>query len=135
MTAETALAAGRRAAEARMTDQVRIWRPGEPIFDRETGTEIPGPDLELYAGPARVRPVGTAGEDVDSGEHEVILRQYEVGVPWSAIPPAGLSLVPGDRVEVASSPDARMAGLSLWVMGQQYRAQATAWRIIAEDRS
>jgi hypothetical protein len=133
---EAALAAGRREHEAIMLDTVRIWRPGPSVFDRTTGTSTPGTLLELYAGKARVRPFGrSVSTGVEAGEREVVLREYVVSVPLSALLPSGAVLLPGDQVEVTASADPRLAGRTLWVTASQLNAQATAWRINAEDRS
>jgi hypothetical protein len=133
---EAALAAGRREHEAIMLDTVRIWRPGPSVFDRSTGTSTPGTPLELYAGKARVKPFGrSASTGVEAGEREVVVREYVVSVPFSALPAGGEMVLPGDQVEVTASADPRLAGGTLWVSVSQLNAQATAWRINAEDRS
>lgn len=119
-----------------MQDTVRIWRPSPPAFDWPTGTETPGAPVELYAGPARVKPFGRGvGTGVQAGEREVVLRDYVVAVPFSTIVIGGGSVRPGDQIQVTASPDPRLAGHTLWVTDSQLNAQATVWRINAEDRS
>ena len=119
-----------------MLDAVRIWRPGAPAFNRSTGTTTPGAPLELYAGKARVKPFGrSASAGVEAGEREVVLSEYVVLLPFSALPPSGQTVLPGDQIQVTASADGRMAGRTLWVTVSQLNAQATAWRISAEDRS
>lgn len=138
MTAlEAALAAGRAEAEALMRDTVTVYRPGPDVFDRTTGTTVPGPpEVTFYVGMARVKPEQLAISEVQAGEQNVTLRQYKVTLPFSTpLPLPGVVPVPGDVVEVTGSPDARLVGLRLWVTGVQYSGTATAWRIIAEDRS
>ena len=133
---EAVLAAGRREHEAIMLDTVRVWRPGAPVFDRSTGTTTPGTPVELYAGKARVKPFGrSASSGVEAGEREVVVREYVVSLPFSALPPSGQSVMPGDQVQVTASADGRLVGQTLWVTVSQLNAQATAWRISAEDRS
>lgn len=134
---ESALAAGRAAAAELMRETVSLYRPGPDVFDRVTGQTIPGqPEVVFYTGPARVKPANTTDTDVQAGEREVVLRQYTVSVPWStALPEPGVRPRPGDLADVSSSPDPRFDGLRLWVTGVQYSSTATAWRIIAEDRS
>jgi hypothetical protein len=133
---EAVLAAGRREHEAIMLDAVRIWRPGPAVFDRDTGATTPGTPVELYAGKARVKPFGrSASTGVEAGEREVVVREYVVSVPFSALPVGGEMVLPGDQVEVTASADPRLAGGTLWVSVSQLNAQATAWRINAEDRS
>ncbi|WP_193097184.1 DUF6093 family protein [Streptomyces sp. C8S0] len=42
MTLQSALAAGRRAAEALMLDTITLYRPGDEVFDRTTGQVVAG---------------------------------------------------------------------------------------------
>ena len=131
---EAALTAGRTAAEALLVDTIRMWRPGPDVFDRETGQMVPGPPAaEFWTGRARVKVAQISAEQVQAGEQEVQLRQYRVSLPFDVELPAGRP-EPGDLIDVTASPDPRMAGLRLWIVGVQYSGTATAWRIIAEDR-
>ncbi|WNI16912.1 DUF6093 family protein [Actinacidiphila sp. ITFR-21] len=131
------LARGRAAHEDLMVDTVRVYRQGEGVFDRATGTTVPGPQTLFYGpGRGRVKPssLSTAMEE-EAGEREVVFNRYEVALPWGSPMPEGQRILPGDLVEVAASPDARLTGLTLWVTGVQFSATATAWRIETEDRS
>ena len=133
---DAVLVAGRRAAEARMRDTVRLYSQGDDVFDRTSGNTVPGPQLTLYTGMARVKAIAAStGEDSEAGEREVVLREYEVHLPWATSLPPGTRVLPGMRVEVTASPDARMVGLVLWVTGASFSDQSTAWRIRTEDRS
>lgn len=133
---DATLAAGRREAEARMRDQVRVYKQGPDAFDRTTGNTVPGPQTDLYVGMARVKGVAqSSGQDAQAGEREVVLREYEVALPWATVLPAGERLLPGARIEVTASEDPRMPGLILWATGAKFTDQATAWRISAEDRT
>ena len=133
---DAVLAAGRRAAEARMRDTVRLYSQAADGFDRTSGTTTPGAQTTVYAGKARVKAIAAStGEETEAGERELVLREYEVHLPWSTSLPPGTRVLPGMRVEVTASPDARMVGLILWVTGVSFSDQSTAWRIRAEDRS
>lgn len=134
---DSALAQGRREAEALMVDEVALYRPGPDVFDRDTGQTVPGPHLvDFYSGKARVKPTPTVGSEVEAGEQRVTLRGFTVSLPWgSPLPDGGERPKPGDLVDVTASLDARLAGLRLWVTGIEYSSTATAWRISAEDRS
>jgi hypothetical protein len=133
---DAVLARGRAAAERRMRETVRLYRQDADTFDRVTGTTVPGQPHDLYEGKAQVKPIAQAsGEDVQAAEREVRLLEYEVSLPWGTPLPDGVRIRPGMRIEVLASPDARMAGLVLWVTGTQYGDQATAWRITTEDRT
>ncbi|MEU3255858.1 DUF6093 family protein [Streptomyces sp. NPDC006997] len=129
------LARGRAAHQDLMSDQIQLYRPGQPVFDRDTGTTIPGPPTVFYTGPARVRPTQTTGEEQQAGERDITLREYEVALPWDTPLPDGARVVPGDEIKVTGSEDPRMPGLVLYVTGAQYSGDATAWRIYGEDRS
>ncbi|GAA5033169.1 DUF6093 family protein [Streptomyces siamensis] len=136
MNVDGALASGRAAAEARMRDTVRLYTQAEDTFDRPSGTTVPGAQSTLYSGKARVKAISAStGEETAAGEREIVLREYEVHLPWSTTLPGGTRVVPGARVEVTDSPDLRMVGLVLWVTGVSFSDQATAWRIRTEDRS
>lgn len=136
MNVDGALTSGRAAAEDRMRDTVRLYTQGPGVFNRSSGTTAPGPQTELYSGKARVKAIAAAtGEDTEAGEREVLLREYEVSLPWSTPLPPGTRVLPGTRIEVTASPDARMVGLVLWVLSASFSDQSTAWRIRTEDRS
>ncbi|MFB6873760.1 DUF6093 family protein [Streptomyces sp. NPDC056323] len=133
---DATLSAGRAEAEARMREQVCLYRQGADIFDRTTGQTLPGPQTVFYTGKARVKGIAAStGEDKQAGEREVVLREYEVGLPWATALPPGARVLPGDRIEVVTSGDPRMVGLVLWVTGSVFSEQSTAWRIRTEDRS
>jgi hypothetical protein len=137
MTAiDTVLAAGRAAAEARMRDTIRLYSQAADTFDRDTGTTVPGVQTDLYSGKARVKAIAAStGQETEAGERGLQLREYEVQLPWSTALPSGVRVLPGMRIEVTASLDARMGGLVLWVSGVSFSDQSTAWRIRAEDRS
>lgn len=132
------LARARAAHEGLMTaagDQVRIHRPGPPVFDQETGAEVPGTDLVLYEGPARAKSVSRAvGTQTEAGEQELQLRMYEIAVPWATTVPADEVIKPGDQVLFLAAADPRLTGTTLHVTGRQFGSLASAWRIYAEDR-
>ena len=133
---DATLVAGRREAEARMRDTVRLYTQAADTFDRTTGNTVPGAQTDLYAGKARVKAIAAStGEETEAGEREIVLREYEVSLPWSAPLPGGTRVLAGARIQVTASPDARMVGLVLWVTGAAFSDQSTAWRIRTEDRS
>ncbi|MFR9796142.1 DUF6093 family protein [Streptomyces sp. MS06] len=131
------LARGRAAAEELMLDTITLYRPGADVFDRDTGQTVPGPPAVIfYTGPARVRPAQLAVSQVQAGEQELHLRQYRITLPYGTqLPDSGERPAAGDVADVNASPNPRLVGVRLWVQGAQYSATATAWRIIAEERS
>jgi len=119
-----------------MRDTVRLYSQAADVFDRTTGNTVPGAQTDLYAGKARVKAIAAStGEEAEAGERELVLREYEVQLPWATSLPPGVRVLPGMRIEVSASPDARMVGLVLWVTGTSFSDQSTAWRIRSEDRS
>lgn len=130
------LAAGRAAHEELMVDTVRLQRPGADVYDPATGATVQPDARPLYEGPGRVKPASDSVQQAtEAGERAITTRRYEVALPWSAMPLAVDRVLPGDQVEVLASPDARLAGLVLWVESVSESATATAWRLTAEDRS
>ncbi|MFF7991767.1 DUF6093 family protein [Kitasatospora xanthocidica] len=126
---------GRAAHEALMLDTVRLVRPGTDVYNPATGATTQPDARTLYSGPARVKPNIAHVLDVEAGQRQVVLRRYQVALPWSAMPLAVDRIVPGDQVLVDSSPDPRLAGMTLWVTSVGESATATAWRLETEDRS
>lgn len=119
-----------------MRDTVRLYDQATDGFNRSTGQTTPGAQTTLYTGAARVKAIAqSTGQETEAGEREVVLREYEVHLPWGTVLPDGVRALAGMRVEVTASPDARMAGLVLWVTGAAFSDQSTAWRIRTEDRS
>lgn len=132
------LAQGRATHEELMAasgDRIRIHRPGPAMFDQATGGDTPGVDLVLYEGQGRAKPVRvTTSTQVQSGEHEIRLREYEVAIPWASTVPPGEVIRPGDEILMLAAADPRLSGVTLYVTGGQFSSLATAWRIYAEDR-
>lgn len=118
-----------------MRETVRLYTQAPDTFNRTTGVTTPGAQTTLYTGKARVKAVAAStGEETSAGEREVVLREYEVHLPWATALP-GARVLPGTRIQVTASPDARMTGLVLWVTGASFSDQSTVWRIRTEDRS
>ncbi|MFG3228114.1 DUF6093 family protein [Kitasatospora sp. NPDC048194] len=136
MPLDTLLAAGRTAHEALMVDTVRLVRPGTDVYDPVTGATTQPDARVLYGpGPGRVKPNVVQDHGKEAGERQVVLRRYQVALPWSAMPLAVDRVVAGDQVIVAASPDPRLAGMTLWVTSVEESSTATAWRLETEDRS
>ncbi|MBY8889221.1 DUF6093 family protein [Streptomyces sp. PTM05] len=41
-----------------LTNKIRIYRPGEPVFNPDTGQYEPGPPITIYEGPGAIFPIG-----------------------------------------------------------------------------
>jgi hypothetical protein len=119
-----------------MRDTVSLYTQADDVFDRPTGNTTPGAQTTLYTGKARVKAIAAStGQETKAGERGLMLREYEVSLPWDTPLVPGSRVLPGTRIEVTASPDARMTGLILWVTGASFSDQSTAWRIRVEDRS
>ncbi|OKI22207.1 DUF6093 family protein [Streptomyces sp. CB03911] len=125
------LARARAAHRDLMAETGRILRPGPDVYDPDTG-QTSTPSTQLYVGAARVKPVAqSSGQDSEAGERAVVLREYQISLPWDA--EAADRPRPGDQFLVDTSPDPRMAGLVLHITGAQYNATASAWRLGARE--
>lgn len=129
MTAAGATLAGRRAAEALMTDTCTITRGvGGPVFDPGLGEYVAGAGEQLYSGRCRVRPRDNADQVVEAGGQNVSLFPYVVSVPVSST-----AFDVDDLVTVtASALDPALPGLVLRVRQVNIGSQVTARRIGCE---
>lgn len=115
-----------------MLDTITIGRPsGPPVFNETTGEyETPEP-VEVYAGPADVKPRAVAAHDVQAGERAVVTHDYDVALPWTAV----LEVAVDDQLTVTVSPDPSFVGRVLTVTAVEHGARRTAHHLSAEDRS
>lgn len=98
MSREIALARGRTAAEAGMTDTCTTRRKsGPPAYDDVTGTTAPT-WTAIYDGPCRLKQPRAEANSSQVGEAAVLLQQPEVHLPMSA--PLHR---PGDEVTISAS--------------------------------
>ncbi|MFE7395198.1 DUF6093 family protein [Streptomyces sp. NPDC057557] len=91
-----------------LTDIVRIFRPGEPVFNEETGMYDPGPDVVIYNGPGAIFPDSGPGIVLHlEGQAHVddSASQYKLHTPLSA-PLASR----GDTVELTKAADLAALG-------------------------
>lgn len=122
MTASSALIAGRRAAEARMTSRCAVRRGGAMVVT--DGIEAPGwadilTDLPCRLGGSERGGSGTRTTTVGQSEVQLAVRVLHV--------PAGTTGVSdGDLVEITSGEN---AGLVIEVVEAAWQDQATALRL------
>ena len=72
-------------ADGQMTAEGTITRPGTPVFDELLGRNVlPAPGL-IYDGPMRVQRVqpSAAAAARMVADREVVIREYQVGLPLS----------------------------------------------------
>lgn len=124
MSVDSALAAGRRAAESRMTSTATIRRSGAPVADPDDPeAQIPGWSVVVADCPGRLAGGrGAAGSrNVTIGGAEVSLAVREWHMPTWAPAPAD-----GDLIEVTAGEN---EGVVLRVLEGSWQDQATARRL------
>lgn len=123
MSAEAAVLAGRREAEALMVDACDVMRPGDPVTDPETGNVIPG-ETFVYSGPCKVQQTISQASNPEAGGHQFTVQD----VRWDTPVTAGPFLV-GDVVTmVASVLDPQLVGRAFRVIETFHKSGATAQR-------
>lgn len=113
----------RQAAESAMPDQVEITRqsdvtlvdpttglPSAGLLDPDTGVFMPRVPMDVYSGQGRVRPRGTAEQEMDTGSLPATYGSYVASVPWSV--PARVD----DYLTVTGGSDPNMVGQSFRVV-------------------
>ena len=132
MTAETATASGRTAAEGLMTDTCTITRAnGEPTYNPSTLTYTTPTPTTVYTGKCRVKPSVLSGNTtVQAGEERVALWPFSISVPFSAT-----DVELDDIVTVTSSADASLVGRPLRVRSIARGTNVTARRLDCEETS
>lgn len=85
MSAESTLADGRRAAEARMTDACTITRPAPAsaaTYDPVTMLTTPGTPVEVWSGPCRVVSVSVqVNNQGDAGDADLAVSRWRTDLP------------------------------------------------------
>ena len=123
MSVESALAAGRAAAERRMTSRATIYRDGVPTTD-DDGFEVDGWEVIEANIPCRLAG-STAGA---SGTRKVTVADVEsqVAVRVLHLPTSTTTLRDGDLVEIT---DGEQAGRFLRIVEATGADQQTALRV------
>ena len=123
MSAEAAVLAGRREAEALMLDSCDVMRPGEPVTDPETGNVTPG-ETFVYSGPCKVQQTISQASNPEAGGHQFTVQDSRVDFPVSAGP-----LQVNDVVRLtASLLDPQLVGRPFRVDELFHKSFATAQR-------
>lgn len=127
MSAESAVASGRDAAERLMTDYCTISHPGGTAgaYDPETVTSAWTPNPPHYEGRCRVKPDAAAARDALVADQNVAVRIYTVTVP------ADVDTVRvGDWLTVVESVDSMLVDASMYVADVQGGTYVTARRLV-----
>lgn len=130
MSAQTALLAGRAAAEAMMLDACTITRAGTggPVFDPDTGEYTEPTPTTVYSGACKVQARTSVSTSAVGGEL-LTMMQVEVHVPMSV---TGVQV--NDVVTItASVNDAALVDRGYRVTDDPAKSFATARRLRCEE--
>lgn len=124
MSAASALAAGRRAAESLMVDACTIRRTVSEATDRATGQVTPTQTV-VYSGKCRLRQREAQGRRDDIGEASHVMLRLELQLPMSVV-----GVESGDEVTVDSSAhDPDLVGRVLVVQDIAHKTHATSRKL------
>jgi len=128
MSAESAVLAGRTAAEALMVDSCRITAPGEPVTDPDTG-EVTNSSVLVYEGRCKVQSKDSATSNPEAGGAVFTVVSRQVHIPVNAA-----EIRDGYEVEITASL------LNQFTVGKVYRVSGftpdtydTAFRIPVKE--
>ena len=123
----------RAYAESRMTDTIRITRPGKPAVDPETGAETPTGEV-LYEGPGKVQTSGgvasqTSTASGDSSNVGGLVPQWSL---YLHLPISATGLREKDVALVVDSQDPDLKGRTMSLVNMQSEktlATARRWNV------
>ena len=120
MSIKTVVEAGRRAAEARMTDTCIVTRR---VYNR---AEKKSEDIIVYEGKFRVRTTNTNAAMMPDAGGKTAMQQNIAHFPWSTV------LIKGDQIKVTSG-DPQLARTVFTVRGASPGSQNSAARYQVES--
>lgn len=123
----------RAYAESRMTDTIRISRPGKPAVDPVTGTETPTGEV-MYEGPGKVQTSGgmasqTTTASGDSSNAGGLVLEWSL---YLHLPISATGLREKDVALVIDSQDPDLVGRSMRLVNMQSEktlATARRWNV------
>lgn len=123
MSRQTVIEAGRRAAESRMTETVKVVTRTE-VSDPETHDVTPSDSAPIYQGIARWVPAQTQSTESREVGQLVTAQTPELHVPVSAakLPIGAVAVI------TASTSDASLVGNEVTIGGRPEGGQTTAHR-------
>lgn len=130
MSAASALAAGRRAAERLMVDACTIRRVTSSATDPNTGVITPT-YTTIYGGKCRVQQAQALGEARQAGEAHLVMLRLEVQLPMTVT-----GLAEADEVTItASAHDPDLVGRVMLIRDLAHKSHATARRVQVQERT
>lgn len=86
MTAATAVARGRAAAEQLMVDTIAFRaNDGTTTYDPDTNEYVETEGTLLYSGPCQVQVSDTIPRDATVGEQQVVVERTIIKIPWDSV--------------------------------------------------
>ncbi|MFV2094827.1 DUF6093 family protein [Micromonospora sp. LOL_014] len=131
MSVASALAAGRRAAEALMVDSCVIRRRVGESTSPDTGVVTPTYST-IYSGACRVQQPGAQARPVDAAEDYALMLRLEVQLP--VVGSEGVR-AEDEVVLGAGALDADLTGRVLVVRDLAHKSHATSRRLGCEERT
>jgi len=139
------LAAGRRQANARMTETFQFFTR-EMVLDEETLADVPTETVVLTT-PGRLKVTASQGRDVEAANQFPTLERLEVHIPSTPSSPLAPSpwLLPGEVIPAVSIPVGTLvrcigSTADLTLVGREFRVserptagQTTAHRYVVEE--
>ncbi|QDY06163.1 hypothetical protein FJK98_02455 [Micromonospora sp. HM134] len=129
MSVESALRAGRRAAERLMVDRCTIRRTTGVSTNPETGQTAPT-DATIYQGRCRVQQSAVQSREESPGQAELLMVPRELHLPVAT---SGGVRVDDEVVIDACTYDPDLVGRHLTVRGESAKSLATARRLHIEE--
>ena len=99
----------KRTAE-RMDDVCRVWKPGPPVLDRNTGKTRRDDSQVKYEGPCRLWEV-TSGSQALLGDQQLVFSQSYLSLPYNSVVPES-----DDVVKIVKSVDNDLQGRTVRVV-------------------
>lgn len=117
------------AARLLLLDVCNVDRPGEPVFDPNTGLHTVGSTPIIVAGACNLTPFTGVGFLTEQfGGEAVDTSKYQLSLPWDAA-----EVRKGDIVTMVSSADPDLAGRRYSVVGPLHETFQTARRLVVEE--
>lgn len=127
MSQESAVRAGRQAAERNMIDKCQVWRMLPGVEDPITG--IPSsPRVLIYEGRCKLGGDRPYEQKPEVGGALVVIQRFTIHLPWSSGP-----FFPGDLAVVTESRlQPNMVGNEYRIAGPDERSAQTAQRMFVD---
>jgi hypothetical protein len=116
-------------ARATLIATVRLYEPGEEVFNDDTGRFESGPPVVHYEGPGSVRPAASDARVVEVGGAPVTLSTYDVTLP------AGTGAEIGWQVAVVVSDDPDLSSRVLYIIDVRYDVYGLPRRLVCRDQT